>query len=69
MKTENSVKELKMEKMQCERCACEVQDERDLYEFVDFMVCEECIDMILNGPTEMDEVDELAEELENMHTE
>jgi hypothetical protein len=25
--------------------------------------------MILNGPTEMDEVDELAEELENMHTE
>jgi hypothetical protein len=53
----------------CERCCCEVSDERDLYEYVDYMICEECIDMILNGPTEMDEVDELAEHLENMHTE
>lgn len=52
----------------CERCCCEVADERDLYEYIDYMICETCIDFILNGPVEMDEVDELVEQLENMHT-
>jgi len=53
------------ENMECERCYS-VHDE--LVEFVDFMICEECLGLLLNGPTEMDEVDELAEELENMYT-
>lgn len=52
----------------CERCCVEVSDERELFEFVDFMICEECLDLLLNGPTEADEMDDLAEELENMNT-
>jgi hypothetical protein len=52
------------ENMECERCYMEAE----LVEFVDFMICEECLELLLNGPTEMDEIDELAEELENMHT-
>jgi hypothetical protein len=53
--------------MYCERCCCEVSDERDLYEFVDFMICEECLDMLLNGPSE-DDLDDLVEQLNNMDT-
>jgi len=52
----------------CEKCCEEVSDERDLFEFVDFMVCEDCLEMFLNGPKEPDEMDELAEELGNMNT-
>lgn len=51
----------------CEKCCEEVSDERDLFEFV-VMVCEECLEMLLNGPKEPDEMDELAEELGNMNT-
>jgi hypothetical protein len=53
--------------MHCDRCEIELF-ERDLYEYLDFLVCEICLDMLLSSPMEEDEIDTLIEDLGNMNT-
>lgn len=53
----------------CERCCEDISDERCLFEYMDFMICEECLELLLNAPVEMDEEDELVELMNNMDTE
>jgi hypothetical protein len=57
-------------KTSCDCCDLIILDERNYYEYepLGIVVCAVCYDMLLSGPTEPDEVDELADMLDEMST-
>jgi hypothetical protein len=59
---------MEVEKPKCNCCLNLILDEKDCFELehLDIVLCEKCMDMFLNAPSEDDEMDELAEDLQNL---
>jgi hypothetical protein len=53
------------EEILCEWCKSQIKNDRDDYyiEVLDYHMCENCIDIYLNGPIEYDDLDDLMENL------
>jgi hypothetical protein len=49
----------------CKWCENEINDEKDCYDIEElgFCLCESCMTLYLDGPTEEDDLDDLMEEL------